>query len=140
MKYLLDTCVISELIAKSPNQKVIDWVDQLEEMQIYLSVVTIGEICKGIAKLTDSQRKNELTHWLHQELLARFADRILPIDVEVMLTWGELTGNLERTGKKMPAVDSLIAAIALQNQLHLVTRNEADFREAGIIVVNPWNQ
>ncbi len=138
MNYLFDTCVISELIAKTPNQQVLGWVELINPSQTYLSVVTIGEISKGIAKLSDSQRKTQLIAWMNQDLLGRFSDRLVPIDVEVMLTWGELTGSLERTGRRMPAIDSLIAAIALHHQFHLVTCNEVDFGETGIVVINPW--
>ena len=138
MKYLLDTCAISELVAKKPNPKVIDWIDSIDPDSAYLSVITIGEIWKGIEKLADSRRKATLQTWLREELLARFSGRILSINLEVVLTWGQLTGSLESEGKKMAAIDSLIAATALHNHCSLVTRNEIDFIYAGIAIVNPW--
>ena len=138
MKYLLDTCAISELVAKKPNPKVVDWIDSIDPDSTYLSVITIGEIWKGIEKLADSRRKATLQTWLSEELLARFSGRILLIDIEVVLTWGQLTGSLESEGKKMAAIDSLIAATALQSHCSLVTRNETDFIYAGIPIVNPW--
>ena len=138
MKYLLDTCVISELVAKKPNPKVIDWIDSIDPDSTYLSVITIGEICKGIEKLADSRRKATLQTWLSEELLARFSGRILSINLEVVLTWGQLTGSLGSKGKKMAAIDSLIAATALHNHCSLITRNETDFINAGIAIVNPW--
>jgi predicted nucleic acid-binding protein len=138
MKYLLDTCVISELVAKRLNQKVIDWIDQLDPDSVYLSVITIGEIRKGIEKLPDSPRKATLQAWLTDELLVRFNGRILPIDIAVILVWGQLIGRLELKGKKMAAIDSLIAASALHNKCELVTRNEDDFKHAGVKIVNPW--
>ncbi len=138
MKYLLDTCVISELIARKPDAKVVEWVDGLDVESIYLSVITIGEISKGIAKLADPRRKETLRAWLEEELLARFAERIVPLDTAVMLVWGELVGDLERKGQPMPAMDSLIAAISLHGQYHLVTRNESDFQNTGVPVINPW--
>lgn len=138
MKYLLDTCVISELVARNPLGKVVEWIDRIDPEQVYLSVVTIGEIRKGIQKLPDSQRKTALQEWLTHDLLDRFQGRILPIDTEVMLTWGRLVGNLELQGKKMAAMDSLIAAIVLHDGLTLVTRNEEDFKHAGIPLANPW--
>jgi predicted nucleic acid-binding protein len=138
MKYLFDTCVISELVAKRPNQKVIDWIDQLDPDSVYLSVITIGEIRKGVEKLPDSPRKATLQAWLTDELLVRFNGRILPIDIAVILVWGQLIGRLELKGKKMAAIDSLIAASALHNKCELVTRNEDDFKHAGVKIVNPW--
>ena len=140
MKYLLDTCVISELVAKQPHPPVVQWVDGVEETCLYLSVVTIGEIRKGIAKLPDSPRKITLQEWLQDQLLARFSGRIVPIDTGVMLRWGQLTASLELAGRPMPAIDSLIAASALHADFSLVTRNEADFRHAGVPIVNPWQQ
>ena len=135
---LLDTCVISELVAKQPNEKVIQWIDNIEQESVYLSVITIGEIYKGIEKLPESKRKINLQQWLNNELLIRFQGKILAIDTSVMLVWGELTGKLEVEGKKMPAMDSLIAAIAIHNNCSLVTRNQDDFKYAGLTIVNPW--
>jgi len=138
MRYLLDTNVISELIAKHPNERVIRWLDQLDPASIYLSVITIGELRKGIEKLSDSSRKDELQNWLTDELLIRFQDRILVLDLDVMLVWGELVGRLERIGRPLGAIDSLIAAIALAHSCFLVTRNEADFKDTGLNITNPW--
>lgn len=140
MNYLLDTCVISELVAKHPNPRVVEWVDSVEEARLYLSVITIGEIRKGIEKLPDSRRRRVLEEWLSDQLLVRFAGRIVPIDTGVMLRWGQLTGALEAAGKAMPAIDSLIAAIALHGHFSLVTRNEEDFQHTGVPIVNPWKE
>ena len=139
MKYLLDTCVISELVAKQPSEKVIDWIDNIEQESVYLSVITIGEIRKGIEKLSESKRKTKLEQWLNDELLIRFRGKILAIDTDVMLVWGELIGKLEVEGKKIPAMDSLIAAAAIHNNCSLVTRNEDDFTNVALTIVNPWN-
>jgi toxin FitB len=138
MNYILATNVISELIARQPNQRVVDWVDSLDPETIYLSVITIGELRKGIEKLAPSHRKDELTLWLNGDLLRRFADKIVNITADVMLVWGELTGRLEAEGNPMPAIDSLIAASILEGKFTLVTRNEEDFRHAGIPIINPW--
>jgi len=139
MNYLLDTCVISELINKQPNPQVVNWVNGLDENTVYLSVITIGEIQKGVTKLPPSKRKQELTSWLRDELLVSFKDGIVPVDLEVMLIWGELVGKLEGTGRKMPAMDSLIAAICKRHNFILVTRNEADFAHCGLDLFNPWS-
>ncbi|MDD1434435.1 type II toxin-antitoxin system VapC family toxin, partial [Dolichospermum sp. ST_sed6] len=137
--YLLDTCLISELVAKQPNQKVLDWVDAQMPETLYLSVITIGEIAKGICKLTPSKRKESLTTWLNETLPNRFEHRILTLDVSTMVLWGNLICQLEQNGRPLPAMDSLIAAIALQHSLSLVTRNEKDFAGTGLIIVNPWS-
>jgi tRNA(fMet)-specific endonuclease VapC len=140
MTFLLDTCVISELVAKQPNLHVVQWIDSMDEDKLFLSAVTIGEIKRGIEKLADSTRKSALAEWLEGDLLLRFTDRILPIDTPVMLVWGQLTADLEKQGRPMPAIDSLIAATCLQARLDLVTRNESDFAHSGVAVVNPWEQ
>lgn len=138
MRYLLDTCVISELVSKQPHPAVISWIDQLEDERVYLSVITLGEIQKGVAKLPDSQRKELLERWLEEELLSRFQERILEIDLAVMLRWGKLCAQLDQAGRPMPAIDSLIAALALEHEMQLVTRNEADFQASGVELLNPW--
>jgi predicted nucleic acid-binding protein len=138
MKWLLDTCVISELVSKQPYKAVIDWIDGIEAENLYLSVITIGEIAKGIEKLPQSKRKRELHRWLTEDLLLRFDGRILLLDVDVLLVWGQLTGRLESKGKKMSAIDSLVAAIALHWNLTIVTRNVSDYSHSGIPIFNPW--
>jgi len=138
MNYLLDTCVISELVAKHPNPKVVAWIDSIEETRLYLSVITVGEIRKGIEKLPASPRKNILREWLDDQLLVRFGDRIVPLDISSMLHWGQLTAMLETKGKPMAAMDLLIAASALSRELILVTRNADDFKHVGLTIFNPW--
>ncbi len=140
MNYVLDTDVISELIAKQPNAQVIDWIDHLDPRTVYLTVITIGEIRKGIEKLPASMRKEMLTDWLETDVLLRFHGNILALTTDVMLVWGELTGRLEMEGKSLSAIDSLIAAIALHGQYTLITRNEYDFQYTGISVINPWKE
>ncbi len=117
---------------------VVTWVDSLDTDSVYLSVVTIGELRKGIEKLPDSAPKVSLINWLNNDLLVRFEGRILTLDIAVMLSWGELTGRLERTGRTLPAIDSMIAALAIQHNCALVTRNEEDFNATGVNIINPW--
>jgi toxin FitB len=138
VSYLLDTCVISELVAKRPNSNVIAWVDNVNEPQLYLSVITVGEITRGIEKLNGGKRRRTLEDWFSGEMLPRFANRILHIDVEVMLIWGQLTAAAERQGNTLPAMDSLIASIALRYNMNLVTRNVNDFAHTGVTIINPW--
>ena len=139
MKYLLDTCVILELVAKRPDPRVTAWIDSIDSETAFLSAITLGEIRKGIEKLPDSDRKSTLQAWLRDELSIMFSGRVLPIDTPVAIRWGELTGALESRGKKMAAIDSLIAATALHHHCRLVTRNEDDFKHSGIALLNPWS-
>ncbi len=138
MKYLLDTCVISELVKNEPDKKAIKWIDSIDEDKLYLSVITIGELEKGISKLKPSRRKDKITEWLHEDLLIRFHDRILNLDIRVLIEWGRLTAILESNGLKMPSIDSLIAATAKKYNLSLATRNERDFQNCDIQLINPW--
>ncbi len=138
MKALLDTCVISELVSKKPNPKVVEFVDLLDPEDVYLSVITIGEIVKGIEKLPKSRRKTDLQNWLRDDLLIRFEGNIVALDTDVLIEWGALTTQLESSGKTMPAIDSLIAATALAKKMTLVTRNVGDFEGTGVEIVNPW--
>ncbi len=138
MNYLLDTCVISELVAKQPNSNVIEFVDSLDTDDIYLSVITIGEITKGIEKLPKSKRKQELQTWLKEDLLIRFSGKIIPLDIDVLMEWGILTARLDASGRTMPAIDSLIAATVLSHQFKLITRNVDDFDGTGVEIFNPW--
>lgn len=138
MTYLLDTCVISELAAKRPAPEVMEWINGVDPESVFLSVATIGEIRKGIEKVRDPGRKTTLDAWLHEELLVRFRSRLAVPDVGVFLEWGALVGRLENQGTPMPAIDSLIAATALHGRFVLVTRNESDFVNAGVRLLNPW--
>jgi predicted nucleic acid-binding protein len=140
MKLLLDTCVISDLVSRKPNPAVVEWIDAQDDDDVYLSVITIGEIVKGIEKLPESRRKQELPDWLKHDLLARFQGRILALDIDVLVEWGTLTARMERAGRPMPAVDSLISAVALVNHCTLVTRNVSDFEGAGVEIINPWEE
>jgi tRNA(fMet)-specific endonuclease VapC len=138
MKYLLDTCVISELVAKQPNPRVLGWIDTVDADGVYISVITVGEITKGIEKLPNSKRKQELIDWLENELLIRFQDNLIELDVNILIQWGKLNARLEISGQRAPAIDSLIAATALEHELILVTRNVSDFAGTGVELLNPW--
>lgn len=107
MNYLLDTCVVSELIKAKSDKNVINWIETIEEEHLFLSVLTLGEIEKGIAKLPLSLRKSNLKTWLEQDLVLRFENRILNITPEIALYWGDLQGELEKQGKPMPIVNGL---------------------------------
>lgn len=139
MNYLLDTNVISEVVAKAPHPNVMAWLAAHETDPIYLSVITLGELRKGVEKLPASARKDRLLEWLNQDLLARFHGRLLPLDTSVLLTWGRWLGQLEQRGRRVAAIDSLIGAQALAFDCVLVTRNTADFADTGVRLVNPWD-
>jgi len=138
MKFLLDTCMISELIKKIPNRSVINWVSECPEDSLYLSVLTIGEIQKGISKLSDKNRKIRIQNWLDKELSNRFAERIIPITSDIATTWGEILAESELKGISIPAIDSLIGATAVTKNLHVVTRNVDDIKKTGARIINPW--
>jgi len=140
VSYLLDTCVISELVKKSPRRRVVDWIDAQEESTLYLSVLTIGELEIGIVKLPASARKTRLATWVRRELTARFSGRVLPIDARIASHWGTITGESEQRGLPLPVVDSLIAETALANDLQIVTRNTEDFARCGVVCVNLWDK
>jgi len=138
MKYLLDTCVISELVKKEPHPSVIRWMDTGDESKMYLSVLTLGEIIKGINKLPKGDRREKLQSWVTNDLVQRFGSRLLEIDAEISMAWGTMLGEAERLGEKLPVVDSLIAASANVHDLIVVTRNVKDMERCRTKVFNPW--
>lgn len=138
MNYLLDTCVLSEFTRPQPNQRVITWLDNIDEERLHISVITIGEIQRGIERLPESHRKTSLLMWMNNGLMARFGARILPLDTPTLFLWGSLTARMEQAGQPMPVMDSLIVATAMQNNLIIATRNISDFLPAGVQVINPW--
>ena len=137
MNYLLDTCVISELVRPIPDKNVIHWLSHTPSERLFLSVITIGEIRKGITKLPESKKKNHLTNWLNI-LLEDYQERIYPINLSVAENWGNIQGKAENCGTPLPSVDSLIAAIAHTYNLIVVTRNENDFAATNVTIMNPW--
>ena len=137
MKYLLDTCVISELVKPTPNRKVVGWLNELSSEALFLCAITIGEVRKGLTKLPDSGKKERLTLWL-STLLVEYKERILSIDLLVCENWGVLQGKAEKAGTRMSTIDSLIATTAYTHNLTLSTRNENDFTPSNIPIINPW--
>lgn len=138
MKYLLDTCVISEIIKQKPSGKVTKWIKNEDETNFFISVLTIGELHKGIEKLSESKRKEKLHNWVENDLKERFWNKIIDIDIQVAMIWGKIQGMTERVGKPMPAIDSLIAATGITHHLTVVTRNTSDMKESGAVLLNPW--
>lgn len=138
MKFLLDTCVISEIIRPKPSSKVIKWIKKEEESNFFISVLTVGELHKGIEKLSESKRKEELHNWVENDLKDRFWNRVIDIDLHVAMQWGKIQGIAEKAGRPMPAIDSLIAATGIVHHLTVVTRNTVDMKESGVALFNPW--
>jgi predicted nucleic acid-binding protein len=136
--YLLDTNCISELVRIKPEPRVMAWMQAAEETLLYLSVLTLGEIRKGLAGLPQGKRRTHLETWLEIELGARFAGRILPIDVSVADRWGLLAASAKREGRTLSAIDGLLAATALHHNLTVVSRNVSDFTDTRVQVLNPW--
>lgn len=138
--FLLDTNIISELVKKKPYEPLIQWLRNESEFHLFLSVMTIGEIEKGITKLEEGDKKTLLQRWLHRDVQDRFQGRILPLDEKVLTIWGRVLGEKEIKGIKIPVVDELIAAICIAHNLVLVTRNSKDFENLEVKVMNPWQE
>ncbi len=138
MNYLLDTCVVSELVKKSPSRRVVEWISQQEESRLFLSAITLGEIRKGITLLAAGRKRRRLEEWLERDLKPRFRGRILGIDAEVALQWGSVAADAQRRGRPLPVLDGLLAATALVGNLVLVTRNTAHVEATGAELSDPW--
>jgi predicted nucleic acid-binding protein len=138
VNYLVDTCVISELLKTRPNRKVVDWLAGVPENTLYLSVLTIGELSKGVAKLPRSARQTRLQRWIEQDLMQRFSGRILVITEETALAWGRIVGASELAGRPLSVIDSLLVATANVQRMALVTRNVQDVEGLGVPVINPF--
>ena len=139
MRYLIDTCVISELFKKRPAKPVVVWVREQDELSLFISVLTLGELEKGIAKVDDDKRRQTLRDWVDHDLKRRFAGRILAFDYEAACRWGTITGEAEKKGSPIPVVDGQLAATALLHGLTYVTRNTSDVAPSGVPTLNPWD-
>jgi toxin FitB len=137
--FLLDTNIISELVKPKPESKVTTWIDSTDEGLLHLSVLTLGELREGIASLRDASRRVMLEAWLDSDLIPRFAERILPIDVAVADRWGRLAADAAAAKSPLPVIDGLLAATALDQDLTFVTRNTKDVAVTGVPVFNPWS-
>lgn len=138
MSFLIDTCCVSELVKPKPDANVVRWFSDHDEQEMYLSVLTLGELRKGIEKLPDSARKDTLAHWLEQDVSERFAGRILDVTALEAHVWGEVMAAAARNGRQIPDIDGLLAATAIANGLTLVTRNTKDMFSTGVALIDPW--
>jgi hypothetical protein len=137
VSYLVDTNVVAELVRREPDPRVVAWFREVPDAALHLSVLTLGELRKGVESLAETRRREQLRVWLENDLAEWFGERLLPISAAVADRWGRL---LAQAARPMPAIDSLIAATAIHHGLRMVTRNEKDFDFPGLEVVNPWRR
>jgi hypothetical protein len=140
MTFLLDTNVISEWVRPRPNPHLVSWLDEVDEDDLHVSVATFAEIRHGIELMPRGRRREALFRWLSDDLATRFADRTLGIDRVVAETWGVVMARASTAGNSMATMDGFLAATAAVHGLTLVTRDAADFRGAGVPLLNPWEQ
>lgn len=138
--FLLDTNVISEFARpdNKPDQRVKQWLETANSDSLYASVLTFGEIRRGIEKLSPGKRRTHLENWLEKDLHEWFEKRLLVINEAIANRWGLLAAAAQRTGKPLAIIDGLLAATALEHKLTVVTRNSADFTSAGVPILDPW--
>lgn len=137
MRYLLDTCVVSEFTKPERSESVMDFISQRRESDLYISTMTLGELHRGIIKLETGKKQDDLFRWL-ADLEESFQDRILGFDYNAAIEWAKICSQAEKSGKTLSAFDSIIAAIASRNHMALVTRNVNDFKHTGLELINPW--
>lgn len=137
MKYLLDTCVVSELVKKKPQPSVVRWLQAQDSADLFISCMTIGELEKGITKRGGDARAKELKSWL-LGILRTYGGRVIPVSMTIAREWGRICGENERLGHPRPMVDSVIAATASVEKMALVTRNVNDFVGFNVSVFNPF--
>jgi len=138
--FLLDTNVISEIVKLRPHSRVLQWIENTDEFLLYLSVLTIGELRKGIGLLPHGQRRGSLEAWLDHDLTLRFSSRILPVDIAVANRWGRISGTEAARKFPLPVIDGLLAATALQHSLTLVSRDTSHAAVTGVDILDPWAQ
>lgn len=138
MSFILDTCVISELAKPRPNRRVVAWVDRQVESSLHLSVLTLGEIEKGIAQVREERRRQKLRGWVRDELRPRFSGRILAVSEAIACEWGRIQGECKRRGEPVPVIDSLLAATAVVHDATFVTRNTGHIERTGAKYLDPW--
>lgn len=138
MRYLLDTCVLTDLIARTPPAPLVEWIEAQDERSLYLSVLTLGELHGGIARLEDERGRRRLHTWVETDLRDRFRGRVLGVDEAVARSWGKVLARRLGSGERMSFVEGLLAATALENDLVVVSRSASALAASGVEVVDPW--
>ena len=138
MNFLLDTNVVSEAMRKRPNPRVLAWIAAQIEESLFISAITVGELRRGSLLLDQGKKRKALLRWIETGIKAEFAGRILPVDTTVMECWADLETSTVKTGRRLPVMDSLLAATALAHGLTLATRNIPDFEATGVVLLDPW--
>lgn len=138
MIFLLDTNVISEFGKPRPDANVLRWVSEIDEVRVFLSVVSIAEIRRGIELLPDGSRRDRLVNWLASDVSQRFEGRVLPVDERIAEAWGVMMARSQRIGVSLSTLDAFLAATSSVHEAILVTRNVCHFEQLGISVINPW--
>jgi predicted nucleic acid-binding protein len=137
-RFLLDTNVLAEAAKAEPDAPVVAWLRAQSALDLAISVLTLGEIRKGVALLPPGPRRTALEHWLAVDLPRQFTGRVLPVDEAAARAWGDLAAGGRRLGRELPVIDGLLLATAAVHGLTLVTRDEADCADRGVPVLNPW--
>lgn len=139
MNCLIDTCVVSELTKKKPDQQAVRWISSIDESKLFISVLTIGELHKGIEKLPSGKKREQLLQWVNEDLQERFSGRIVAFDLQCATTWGKMQAKAEAAGRALPVIDGMIAATALAHHFAVATRNISDMEASGAVLINPWS-
>jgi predicted nucleic acid-binding protein len=137
MSFLLDTCVVSESTKLIPSDKVLRWLEVQNEQELFISAITLAELWKGVAILGKSKRRQKLEEFF-EETVSTFVGRVIAVDQQVAIAWGNILNEMEKKGKPIPIIDGFLVATAIAHELTLVTRNVSDFERTGVPMVNPW--
>jgi predicted nucleic acid-binding protein len=139
VRYLLDTNVLSELVKPRPDDRVTKWIDAQQPLDLGISILSLGEVQQGIARLPAGARRAALSRWARVQLPTQFVGRLFGVDAAVAVAWGALGAQAKQDGRPLPVMDGLLLATAQVNALTLVTRNVADCAQRGVSVYDPWN-
>jgi predicted nucleic acid-binding protein len=140
VRILLDTNVISEPQKPQPSAAVERFLRDTPEEGLYLSIITIAELYRGVALMAEGRRRIRFSEWVAAELPERFGDRLLPISTSVAALWGDVMAQSRRSGLNMPIMDGFLAATAAAHSLAIATRNVRHFSSLGLTIVDPWDE